>query len=116
MLGAMSPELQKVFENMGAFEINEQLQEMCQEHARQERFQVVRTLIECKHQEGTTVCAHGQKMKTYIDRLRNLNMDLLNELAIDLVLNSLSGAYMENMLMELHGMLKSSEVSMGKPI
>ena len=41
MLGAMSPDLQKSFEHMGAFEINEHLQEMFQEHARQERFQVV---------------------------------------------------------------------------
>ena len=38
MLASMSPELQKSFENMGAFEINEQLREMFQEQARQERF------------------------------------------------------------------------------
>ena len=66
-------------------------------------------------------------MKAYIDRIGNLNVDFPNELAIDMVLNSLSGAYkqfivnfnmnnMEKTLMELHDMLKSAEVSMGKPI
>ena len=73
------------------------------------------------------MCAHVQKMKGYIDRLGNLHVDFPNELAIDMVLNSLSSAYkqfivnfnmnsMEKTLMELHGMLKSAEVSMGKPI
>ena len=52
MLASMSPELQKSFENMGAFEISEQLREMFQEQARQERFQVVKSLMECKHQDG----------------------------------------------------------------
>ncbi|KAL4582861.1 hypothetical protein LXL04_007422 [Taraxacum kok-saghyz] len=50
------------------------------EHARQERFQVVRALVECKNQEGTSVYAHVQKMKGYIDRLGNLNVAFPNEL------------------------------------
>ena len=53
---------------------------------------MVRALVECKHQEGTSVCAHVQKMKGYIDRLGNINVDFPNELAIDMVLNSLIGA------------------------
>lgn len=93
MLASMSPELQKSFENMGAFELNEQLREMFQEQARQERFQVVKSLVECKQQDGAPVCAHVQKMKAYIDRLGNLGVDFPRELAIDMVLNSLSWAY-----------------------
>ncbi|KAJ9551125.1 hypothetical protein OSB04_015170 [Centaurea solstitialis] len=125
MLASMSPELQKSFENMGAFDISEQLREMFQEQARQERFQVVKSLMECKHQDGTSVCTHVQKMKAYIDRLGNLGVNFPRELAIDMVLNSLSGAYkqfivnfnmnnMDKTLMELHGMLRTAEASMGK--
>jgi hypothetical protein len=64
-------------------------------------------------------------MKAYIDRLGNLGVNFSRELAIDMVLNSLSGAYkqfivnfnmnnMDKTLMELHGMLKTAEASMGK--
>ena len=128
MLASLSPELQNSFENMGAFETNEQLREMFQEQATQERFQVVKSLMDCKHQDSTSVCTHVQKMKAYIDRLGNLGVNLPTELAIDIVLNSLSGAYkqfivnfnmnnmnnMDKTLMELHGMLKTVEASMGK--
>ncbi|KAL4573188.1 hypothetical protein LXL04_019986 [Taraxacum kok-saghyz] len=58
------------------------------------------------------------KMKAYIDRLGNLSINFPNELAIDMVLNSSSGAYkpfvvnfnvhnLNKTLMELHGMLRS---------
>ena len=98
---------------------------MFQEQARQERFQVVKSLMECKHQDGTPVCMHVQKMKAYIDKLGNLGVDFPRELGIDMVLNSLSGAYklfivnfnmnnMDNTLMELYGRLKTAEASMGK--
>lgn len=72
MLATMSPELQKSFENVVEFEINEQLKEMFQEQARQERIEIVKSLMSCKHQDGNFMCVHAQKMKSYIDRLGNL--------------------------------------------
>jgi hypothetical protein len=125
MLATMSSELQKSFENVGAFDMNFQLQEMFQEQARQERFETVRSLMACKHMEGTSVCAHVQKMKGYIDRLENLGVQLLKELAIDMVLNSLSSQFhqfilnynmnnLDKTMMELHDMLKTAESSMVK--
>ena len=58
-------------------------------------------------------------MKGYIDRLQNLGVEFPKELAVDMVLNSLSGSFeqfvlnynmnnLEKTLMELHGMLKTA--------
>ena len=126
MLATMASGLQKNFENWGAFDINQKLKEMFQEQARQERFEIVKSLMACKQQEGASVCAHVQKMKSYIDRLGNLGVELPKELTIDMVLNSLSSSYsqfimnfnmnnLDKTLMELHGMLKTAEASMKKP-
>ncbi|KAJ9557164.1 hypothetical protein OSB04_011778 [Centaurea solstitialis] len=105
MLASMSPKLRKSFENMEAFDISKQLREMFQEQARQAGFQV--------------------KIKAYIDMLGNLGVNFPREFAIDMVQNALSGGYkqfivnfnmnnMDKTLMELHGMLRTAEASMGK--
>lgn len=72
MLATMSYEMQKSFESLGAFDINGKLKEMFQEQARQERIEIVKSLMSCKHQDGNFMCVHAQKMKSYIDRLGNL--------------------------------------------
>ncbi|KAL7584328.1 uncharacterized protein LOC111913142 [Lactuca sativa] len=126
MLATMASGLQKNFETWSAFDINQQLEEMFHEQAREERFKIVKSFMACKLQEGASVCAHVQKMKSYIDRLRNLGVDLPRELAIDMVLKSLTSSYsqfimnfnmngLDKTLMELQGMLKTAEVSMKKP-
>ena len=93
MLATMASGLQKNFETWGAFDKNQQLEEMFQEQARQERFEIVKSLMTSKLQEGSYVCAHVQKMKSYIDRLGNLGVELPKELDIDMVLNSLTSLY-----------------------
>lgn len=57
MLAIMSPEIQKSFENYGVFEINEHLKEMFQVQAWQERFEIVKSLMACKHQDANSMCA-----------------------------------------------------------
>ncbi|KAL4590404.1 hypothetical protein LXL04_003333 [Taraxacum kok-saghyz] len=71
MITAMSPELQKQFENMWAYEMNEQLAKLYRKRARQERFNIVKFLMACKMKEGSSVCTHVQTMKGYIDQLEN---------------------------------------------
>ena len=125
MMASMTSELQKSFDNMGSFELMEQLREMFQQQAKQERYEVVESLMKCKQSDSTPVCTHVRKMKTYIDRLDNLGVKIPKEFAIDMVLNSLNGSFkqfivnynmnnFEKTLMELHGMLRSAEASMGK--
>ncbi|TLX70056.1 DDE-type integrase/transposase/recombinase [Labilibacter sediminis] len=125
MLATMSSELQKSFENMGAFDINSQLMDMFQVQAMQEQYDVVQSLVACKQKDGAPVSPHVLKMKGYIDRLVNLGMEFPKQLGIHLVLGSLNRSFeafvmnynmnnMEKTLLELHGMLKTAESNMKK--
>ena len=68
MLTLMIPELLKSMESLSAFEMNVQLMEMLQQQARHERFEVMRSLITTRMQEGSSVSAHVLKMKGFVDR------------------------------------------------
>ncbi|KAJ0923663.1 putative RNA-directed DNA polymerase [Helianthus annuus] len=130
MLAMMIPELQKNLENLGAYEMSEQLKNMFQQQARHERFEVMRSLITCRMQEGTSVSAHVLKMKSFVDQLERLNAPLSNELATDVILNSLPNSYhqfvmnynmngWERTIPELHQMLKTAETNIptkGNPV
>jgi hypothetical protein len=124
MLASMTPELQKDFENHGAYDMITQLKEMFQQKARVERFETVRALHACRMDESQSVSSYVLKMKSYIDRLERLNCPVSSELATDLILNSLSKRFetfvlnynmngWDKTVSELHGMLKTAEASMG---
>ena len=93
MLATMSPELQKQFVDMEAYEIMTHLKEMFQEQTRHERFVTTKVLTSCKMAAGTSVSAHVLKMKGYIDTIEKLDMPLRKKLATDLILGSLSKSY-----------------------
>ena len=70
--------------------------------------------------EGTSVSAHVLKMKGYIEHLDRLGFPLNQELATDLILNSLPDSYgqfvmnynmneMDKSISELHTMLKTAK-------
>lgn len=65
-------------------------------------------------------------MKSYIDMIGNLGVELQKDLTIDMVLNLFCNSYLQlimncnvnnlvKTLMELHEMLKTTEASMKKP-
>ena len=120
MLATMSFELQKDLENMEAYNMIFNLKEMFQQQARQERFETTKALHSCKMAEGASVSAHVLKMKGYIEHLDKLKFPLSQELATDLLLNSLPDSYgqfvmnynmneMDKSISELHMMLKTAE-------
>ena len=120
MLATMSFELQNDLENMEAYDMIFNLKEMFQQQARQERYETTKALHSCKMAEGTSVSAHVLKMKGYIEHLDRLGFPLSQELATDLILNSLPDSYgqfvmnynmneMEKSISELHTMLKTAE-------
>lgn len=122
MQATMSPDLQKTMEDMTAYDMIEQLKGMFQKQARQERYDTMKQLISCKMQEGSSVSAHVLKMKGYIDQMNKLGYPLLDELAGDFILNSLTSHYDQfvmnfNMngwvktVPELHGMLQTAEMN-----
>ncbi|KAK8600839.1 hypothetical protein V6N12_050687 [Hibiscus sabdariffa] len=125
MLATMTPELQKQHENMVAYEMIQNLKEIYEGQARQERYETSKALFQCKMSEGSSVGAHVIKMMGYIQMLEKLGFTLNDELATDVILQSLSDSFNQfvlnfNMneinktLPQLLGMLRTAESNMKK--
>jgi len=126
MLATMNSDLQKQYENVNSpIDMITSMKGMFQEQARTERYQTVKSLIECKLPIDGPVSPHVIKMMGYIDNLAKLDCPISQELATDLILQSLPSSYdqfvmnynMNNLtktLTELHGMLKTAEPNIKK--
>ncbi|KAK8640436.1 hypothetical protein V6N13_008190 [Hibiscus sabdariffa] len=125
MLATMTPELQKQHEDMVAYEMIQNLKEIYEGQARQERYETSKALFQCKMSEGSLVGAHVIKMMGYIQTLEKLGFALNDELAVDVVLQSLLDSFNQfvlnfNMneinktLPQLLGMLRTAEGNMKK--
>ncbi|KAK8701343.1 hypothetical protein V6N13_019731 [Hibiscus sabdariffa] len=125
MLATMDSELQKQHENMVAYEMIQNLKEIYEGQARQERYETSKALFQCKMTEGTPVGAHVIKMMGYVQTLEKLGFPLKNELATDLILQSLPGSFkpfvlnfnmneINKTLPQLLGMLRTVESDMKK--
>ncbi|KAK8528242.1 hypothetical protein V6N12_074776 [Hibiscus sabdariffa] len=125
MLATMTPELQKQHENMVAYEMNQNLKDIYEGQARQERYETSKALFQCKISERSPVGAHVIKMMGYIQTLEKLGFPLNDELAIDVVLQSFLDSFNQfvlnfNMneinktLPQLLGMLRTAESNMKK--
>ncbi|ESQ38810.1 hypothetical protein EUTSA_v10029482mg, partial [Eutrema salsugineum] len=126
MLATMNSNLQKQYENVESpIDMITSLKGMFQEQARTERYQTVKALIDCKLPKDSPVSPHVIKMIGYIDNLAKLDCLISQELATDLILQSLPSSYdqfvmnynMHNLtktLTKLHGMLRSAEPNIKK--
>jgi hypothetical protein len=83
---------------------------------RAERHNIIKALFVCKLAEGSSVNPHVIKMMGYIEALDKLGCELKNDLATDVILQSIPVSYelfimnfhmndMEKYAAELHGML-----------
>ncbi|KAK8685885.1 hypothetical protein V6N13_124917 [Hibiscus sabdariffa] len=93
MLATMNSELQKQHENMVAYEMIQNLKEIYEGQARQERYETSKALFQCKMTEGTPMGDHIIKMMGYIQTLEKLGFSLKDELATDLILQSLPDSF-----------------------
>jgi hypothetical protein len=125
MLATMSPDLQKQYEHVDAYTMIQGLRGMFENQARAERYNISKALFACKLAEGTLVNPHVIKMMGYIETLDKLGCELKDDLAIDVILQSLPVSFepfimifhmngMEKIVAELHGMLKTAEDSIKK--
>ncbi|KAK8670112.1 hypothetical protein V6N13_104873 [Hibiscus sabdariffa] len=125
MLATMTPELQKQHENMVAYEMIQNLKEIYEGQARQERYETSKALFQCKMSEGSPVGAHVIKMMGYIQTLEKLGFALNDELATDVILQSLPDSFnkfvlnfnmneINKTLPQLLGMLRTAESNMKK--
>ncbi|KAK8547614.1 hypothetical protein V6N12_031748 [Hibiscus sabdariffa] len=93
MLATMSPELQKQHEDMNAYNMIQNLKEIYEGQAQQERYETSKALFQCKTSEGSLVGAHVIKMMGYIQTLEKLGFPLKDELATDVILQSLPDSF-----------------------
>ena len=78
---------------MEAYNMIFNLKEMFQQQARQERYETTKALHSCKMAEGASISDHVIKIKGNIEHLDRLGFPLSQELATDLILNSLPDSY-----------------------
>ncbi|XP_017613650.1 uncharacterized protein LOC108458763 [Gossypium arboreum] len=98
MLATMNPEFQKQHEDMVAYDMIEHLKELYQGQARQERFDISKALFQCKLAKGSPVGPHVLKMIGYIESLSELGFPLSQELATNVILQSLPDSYSQFVL------------------
>jgi hypothetical protein len=121
MLATMSPDLQKQYQHVHAYTMIQVLHGMFDYQSREERYNISKTLFACKLAEGSLVI----KMMGYIETLTKLGCEIKDDLATDVILQSLPMSYesfimnfhmngMEKTMAELHGMFKTSEDSIKK--
>ncbi|KAK8574686.1 hypothetical protein V6N12_062375 [Hibiscus sabdariffa] len=125
MLATITLELQKQHEDMVAYEMIHNLKEIYEGQACQERYETSKALFQCEMSEGSPVGTHVIKMMGYIQTLEKLGFALNDELAIDVVLQSLPDSFNQfvlnfNMneinktLPQLLGMLRTAEGNIKK--
>ena len=126
MLACMEPDLQQQFENVEAYDMIENLKSMFQMQARTERFNVWRSLMDCKLKEGDPLSPHVIKMIGYMQALDRLGFPLMGmscppiqfwvlfRLAMGRSSRTTIMHGMEKKLTELHGMLKVAEQDIKK--
>ncbi|XP_024311494.1 uncharacterized protein LOC112269292 [Brachypodium distachyon] len=120
-----SADLQKRFEHHSAYAMIGELNTLFQTQARAERYDASERFFNCKMEENSSVSEHVLRMSGYADRLRQLGIEIPNELGIDRVLQSLPPSYksfvvnynmqgMDRTLPQLLAMLKTAEVEIKK--
>jgi hypothetical protein len=98
---------------------------MFKSQARAERYNISKALFACMLTEGSSVSPHVTKMMGYIETLTNLGCEIKDDLATDVILQSLLMSYesfimnihmnsIKKIMAELHRMLKTAEDSIKK--
>ncbi|GJS62511.1 retrovirus-related pol polyprotein from transposon TNT 1-94 [Tanacetum coccineum] len=125
MLGSMTPELHRQFENSPPYEMLQELKSRFEKQTRVERFDLIQTFHACKQEEGKSVGSYVIKMKGYVEQLERLGYVLPQDLSVGLILNSLTSdiaRFVRNynmhnigkMIGELHALLIEHEKGLPK--
>ncbi|GKF44506.1 hypothetical protein Tco_0131058, partial [Tanacetum coccineum] len=127
ILGSMTPELHRQFENSSPYDMIIELKAMFEKQVGVESFDLIQTFHACKQEEGKSVVAYVIKMKGYVDQLERLGYVLLQDLIVGLILNGLTQdffGFVRNYNMhnigktvgELHAMLIEYEKGLPKKV
>ncbi|KAK8667711.1 hypothetical protein V6N13_007859 [Hibiscus sabdariffa] len=110
---------------MNAYDMIQNLKEIYEGQARQERYETSKSLFQCKMSEGSPMGAQVIKMMGYIQTLEKLGFHLKDELATDVILQLLSDSFksfllnfnmneINKTLPQLLGMLRTVESDLKK--
>ncbi|GKA37656.1 retrotransposon protein, putative, ty1-copia subclass [Tanacetum coccineum] len=127
MLGSMTTELHRQFENYSPYEMLKELKSMFEKQAGGERFDLIQTFHACKQEEGKLVVTYVLKMKGYVEQLERLGYMLPQDLSVGLIFNGLTSdfaGFVRNYNMhntgktigELHVMLVEYEKDLPKKV
>nr|GEV06488.1 hypothetical protein [Tanacetum cinerariifolium] len=94
MLGSMTLELHRQFENNSPYEILQELKSMFEKQVGVKRFHLIQTFHACKQEEGKPVVAYVLQMKGYVDQLERLGYMLPQDIIVGLILNGLTKDFM----------------------
>nr|GFA67379.1 retrotransposon protein, putative, Ty1-copia subclass [Tanacetum cinerariifolium] len=125
ILGSMTPELHRQFENSLPYDMIKELKSMFEKQAGVERFDLIQTFHNCKQEEGKPITAYVLQIKVYVDQLEHLGYKLPQDLIVGLILNGLTKSFagfvrnynMHNMgktICKLHAMLIEYEKGLPK--
>ncbi|MGS7457174.1 hypothetical protein, partial [Mycobacterium tuberculosis] len=89
MLANMEPAFQTQYENVKAYDMYQQLDELFRKEARNERYDTVCALIDSKLHNGQAASPHVTKMIGLVDRLNVFGSSISKEVVVDLILKSL---------------------------
>lgn len=81
MVTTMAPELSKFYKDYVPCGMALDLAGMFHKKTRQERFEVVKSLMTGKLKEGESVFPHTQKIQRYVEKLPRINVSFDEELA-----------------------------------
>ncbi|GJS82076.1 retrotransposon protein, putative, ty1-copia subclass [Tanacetum coccineum] len=93
MLGSMTPELHRQFENVSPYEMLQEFKSMFEKQAEVEWFDLIQTFHACKQEEGKPVGQYVLKMKGYVEQLERLGYVLPQDLSVGLILNGLTSDF-----------------------
>ncbi|GKB48696.1 hypothetical protein Tco_0899449 [Tanacetum coccineum] len=125
ILGSMTAELHRQFENSSPYDMIKELKAMFKKQVGVERFDLIQTFHACKQEEGKPVDAYVIQMKGYVDQLERLGYVLPQDVIVGLILNGLTkvfSSFVRNYNMhntgktvgELHSMLIEYEKGLPK--
>ncbi|GJX23479.1 hypothetical protein Tco_0227924 [Tanacetum coccineum] len=93
MLGSMTAELHRDFENSSPYEMRQELKSMFAKQAEVERFDLIQTFHACKQEEGKPVGPYVIKMKCYVEQLECLGYMFPQDLSVGLIINGLTSDF-----------------------
>jgi hypothetical protein len=93
--------MQKQYEHVDAYTMIQGKRGMFENQARDEMYNISKALFACKLAEGSPVSPHVIKMMGYIETSDKLGCELKDDLATDVILQSLPASY-ELFIMNFH--------------